>query len=316
MRREEKINFGIILRIGLSLLPILFGMTLPAMILCAFNIAMSFVVFGPKTSIVSSMCAICISMFFCSGYGNGAEVEGLFLALESILCAYACIYTIVKKKDFYSGVWLASAGYLIPSMISLKNSADNMGMSIAQYLVDIPTQMLKLQFEQLSGEAGAALDISVAEKIIDTSLSVTVMVIPSILIVVSIVVGYTVMWSVISRLRMLPIKHEHSFSTIRIQRIMVIIMLGAFVLFVLNMKSDLAYVFVNVFAILASLCLFAGISFVDYYLRIPVKNVIVRLIFYAVALLFAGTFVIPALCILAIVDSFADFRKIGRKELE
>ena len=88
--REEKIGFGIFIRVGVSLLPILFGFTLPAMIWCSFHIAMSYIAFGPLTSLVSSLCAICISMFFHGLFGADLQIEGLFMALQSIFCAAAC----------------------------------------------------------------------------------------------------------------------------------------------------------------------------------------------------------------------------------
>ncbi len=320
---RDKLNFRVILRIGFSLLPILFGMPTIAMVICAYNLAMSFVFCGPLTAFVSSLSAVCISMFFCSSYGVGAQLQGLFLAIEAILCAAACIYAVLFKKSFYPGVWLAAGGFLVPSFISLYNDAAKAGMSVAQYLTQLPLEMLRLQLESVPLELQQAGFNAVAvEKILEKVGEITVMVIPSMLILCSVVIGYIVVWSVTSQLRKLPFGIKHSFSHIRLPRSMVAVLALALILLVLGVWEELSYISANVFLVLIFLCFFAGMSFVDYYLRRIICGNFIRILIHIFVIITATTttmispfiniFVIYAL--IAVVDSFADFRKLSLEE--
>ena len=311
--RDEKLNFSVILRVVVSLFPLLFGMSLPAMIWCAFNIAMSYIVIGPKTGFVSSLCAICVSMLFCGTFGEWAKLEGLFIAAEAILCALACVYIVLKRKDFYTGLWLASAGYLIPNVISLRNAATEAGMNIAQFLTKLPLDMVKVQFDSMNAETGGAVDAAFFEQILDTVEKLTVAIIPSILIIVSVGVGYAVVWCVCARLRSLPIRIDHSFSMIKIPRTMSVVMIFSILICLLRLEETVNFVFLNVFAVLYCLCFFAGISLCDFFMRRFIKNPFMRVIVYGGAVVFASAFVTPVLSLLALIDSFVDFRKIRRR---
>lgn len=310
--REEKLGFGIILRIGVSLLPLLFGYGLPAVIWCAFNIAMSFIVFGPLTSVVSSMCAVCISMFFCGFFGEGAKLEGLFIGLQAIFCAAACIYAVAGKKKFFHGVWLASIGYLIPSFLSVKNAATASGMSVAQYLTELPFQMTKTEI--MAGMSDPALQAYAKEteavlEIIHTGL---MMIVPATLLISSVLVGYVIMWCVSARLRALPISFNHSFSEIKIPRLMVLFAVISLVISFLNL-GEVSVVALNVFVVLVSFFFFAGISFVEFFMRKKIKSGLIRIIIH-IAVFFSLSAIAGAVyVIIAVIDAFCDFRKIKKR---
>ena len=53
--RKERLNFGVVLRTIVSLLPMIFGIPTLAIITCSYNIAMSFMVFGPQTAFAASL---------------------------------------------------------------------------------------------------------------------------------------------------------------------------------------------------------------------------------------------------------------------
>lgn len=311
--KEEKLNFGIILRIGLSLLPILFGMPFPAMLWCSFNIAMSFIVYGPLTSLVSSLCAVCISMFFSGLFGEGAKLYGLYLALEAVLCAGACVYTVAKRKEFYSGVWLAAAGYLIPNVISLKTQAEGEGLNIAHFMTDEPVQIVRMQVEQISKTASLNMETEVIGKIIDIMHSAFIAIVPSMLVISGIIVGYIIMWCVCARLRSMPGSIQHSFSMIKIPRSMIILMLAALVVAFAGSDSTVGTVALNIFVTISYLCCFGGLSLADYFLRKPVKATPFRLLIYFGAFMSMSSILIIVFFFSGIVDSFFDFRKI-RKE--
>ena len=322
--REEKIGFGIFIRVGVSLLPILFGLTLPAMIWCSFHIAMSYIAFGPLTSLISSLCAICISMFFHGLFGADLQIEGLFMALQSIFCAAACVFTVVKRKDFYTGAWLSAIGFLIPCTMSIKNAATNAGLSITDYLTKVPVESLRIQIESSLKEAGVEIEALQLDKIFESVQNLVAMIVPAIIIVMSIIVGYIVIWCVCARLRKVPGAIQHSFSEIRIPRTMVIIIALVIGLLFLDVEKTVNYVAVNLLMILLCLCFFAGMSILDYYLRSSIKWKFARVMTHGVIILFSSSFlnfspyinIMTVYILLAIADSFFDFRKIRKRRTE
>lgn len=316
--REEKIRFDIIWKILLSLLPILLGMPTLAAVLLAYHIAMSFLFLGPLTSLVASLSGVCISMLFCGAFGEGAKAQGLFLGIEAVACAAACVYTVIKKKGFYSGVWTASLAYLCVSFAQLSSLAFSAGMSVAEYLTSAPIELFRMQIS-LVGES-EALSYNL-ENLIAVLEKVMQMVVPSVLVISSVLVGYAVMWLITVNLRKIPGGIAHSFATIKLPRTAVLLFLPLIVLFCLFPKGDAAYVFVNVLLVLTAGAFFAGLSLVDFYLRKVVKNTFLRILIHIFVIMcggmlsgispFVNTFTLYA--VIAAADSFADFRKIGKK---
>lgn len=310
--REEKLGFGIILRIGISLLPLLFGYSLPAVIWCAFNITMSFVMYGPLTSFVSSLCAVCISMFYCGFFGEGAKLDGLFIALQAVLSAAACIYAIAGRKSFFSGVWLASIGCLIPSFLSVKNAASSVGMSVAQYLTEVPFQITKAEMTATMSDPALQMYAADINQMLDNIHVVLMLVVPAILVISSVIVGYLVMWCVSVRLRTLPISFKHSFSEIKIPKLMVLFALLSIVLSCLNF-GEISAVALNVFVVLISFFFFAGISFLEFFMRKNIKSRTIRIIIHVAVFSSLSLLAGVAYILIAMLDAFFDFRKIKKR---
>lgn len=320
--RHERVNFGLFLRIGISLLPIIFGMPSFAMVFCAYNIAVSFLLSGPLTCIISALASVCISMFFFGSFGEGAKIQGLFLSLEAILCAAACIYSVVTQKKFFYGVWMAALGFLVPSFMSLRYEATAAGVSVAQYLTDVPIALMKEQMQMLFSQNSVELDFSIVEQIFSKLHSIIIAVIPSVLVISSVIIGYVVMWLVCLHHRKMPFGITSSFAHIKIPRTMVGVLLISLVLIFANISEAVSHISMNVFLILTGLCFFAGMSILDYYVRGLIKNGVFRLIIHILILLSSSTVtmispfinVFTVYAIAAVIDAFANFRKIGRDD--
>ncbi len=311
--KENKLRLSIIFRIGISLIPILFNMPLPAMIWCSFNIAISFIAFGPVTSIVGSLCAICFSMSFFSMYGEGAKLYGLFLSLEAILCAYAAIYTLVRRREFFSGVWLCAAGYLLPSVMSIRAQATKAGATVAQFLTGDVIEVFKVQMEEIVKNSGIAVDGDLVSKIADTVQRVTMAIVPSVLVIVSVIIGYIVMWCVTARLRMIPGSVRHSFSEIIIPRTMILFAIPTLVLYFVGLGDTVSAVTLNLFIIVMYLCFFSGLSFADFFLRKAIKATPIRVLVYIGAFMFLSSIIVMVITVVGILDSFFDFRKLRNR---
>lgn len=319
--RQEKVSFHIIWKILVALLPILFGMPTVAMVICAYNIAMTILCIGPVTAIVASLSAICISMFFCGTYGETAKLQGLFIGLEAALCGIMCAYAIIKKKGFYNGVWLAGGAFLILSFTEIYNNALKAGMSVAQFLTQMPMDIFKMQIASM-GEGGVNIPTETIDALIDTIGHIAVMIVPSILVISSLAVGYGVMWLVTAQMRRLPVGITHSFAKVKLPKTAVIITALSFALFIINPQGNFSYVFLNALMILAAVSFFAGISFVDFYLRRALKSTPLRVVIHILVILFSAVFsgispyvnLFVVYILLASVDAFANFRKIRKEE--
>jgi len=312
--RENKLNLGLIIRIFVSLLPILFGMPTVATILCAYNIAMTFIAFGPLPTVVSSLSAVAAAMLLASSYGVEGELSGLVLGLQAVLCALGCIVGLFMRKDFYYGLALATSGMLIPQLVYANFTAHVNGMSLADMLVPPKEEITKMisqfiEFPQYMQEASPFTPEHISELIRNT----TVMIIPSALIVSSMVLAYIVMWSVAAPLRRMP-NHQkiHSFSHIKLPRICTVITLLLIVVLLYGFggkNAVVSTVALNMLIILSTMALFAGIALADFFLRkaIPIK--FLRIIIH---IIIAFNF-FPIYILAAFVDSFANFRKLPKE---
>ena len=313
--RENKLNFGIIIRIFLSLLPLLFGMPTLATIFCAYNIAMTFIAFGPLPTVVSSLTAVAAAMFLASSYyGVEGEVSGLVFGLQAVLCATGCIAGLFIRKDFYRGLTLATSGMLAPQLIYARTTAHANGMSLADMLVPSKDEIAEIispfiEFPQYMNEASPFAPEHIAELVREF----TVMLIPSALIISSMVLAYIVMWAVAAPLRRMP-NHQkiHSFSHIRLPRICTILtlVLVAVLLYGFGGKNIMAStVMLNMIFVFSAMALFAGISLLDFYLR---KSISIKFLRVIIHIIIAFNF-FPIYILAAFLDSFANFRKLPKE---
>ena len=306
--RKEKLNFGIVIRVFVSLLPILFGMPTLAIISCAYNLAMSFMVFGPLTALVSSLCSICISMFLSGSYGPAAELSGLVWALQAILCSGGAIYGFLRKRKFSLGLSYATIGFLAPQFIYLQYSAHKEGITIAQALVP-SMEELKSLAAGFVANTQPHIDSSVVDRILNITHTVATMLIPSTLIVTSMVMSYIVLWAISAQMRKLPVGLVHSFSHIKVSRLTVLFATLSVVFIAVGLiTSDkmILAVALNMLVVLCAMCFFAGMSLVDFFARKFIPFTFIRLILHAIISLNAFFVYI----IIAFVDSFANFRKL------
>lgn len=275
---EERINFGIVIRTALSLLPLLFGLSAPAMVLCAYNIAMSYIICGPMTAIAASLCTVCLSMVLCGTFGAAGQLAGLYIGIQALLCGAACAYSVKKRRSFYFGMRLAAAAYLLPSCTELYFSAKKAGLSIADFLTKQPVELMQSQLRALGAQVGVSTD-AVAQAVSIVS-DFIVMIIPSVLIISSMVIGYTVMWCVCAPLRKTPMKIDHSFSKLRTPKTVAVLLAAALAAAALSGNDTVTYAAVNLAMIFSAVCFFGGMSIVDYYMRRVIGSTVLRVIIH------------------------------------
>ncbi len=320
--RKERLNFGVVLRTIVSLLPMFFGVPTLSIITCSYNIAMSFMVFGPLTALTTSLCTVCFSMFIGAGVGAGGELTALVIGLQAVLSALGCIYGYLYKKKFSVGMYCVAAGILIPEYLYVQYQASSQGMSVVQAMVPSAEEMKYIVYQALSNLPEAELGVLAPEinKVISLTHNFVSMLIPSVFIIVSLILAYLVMWAVSVQLRKLPVGIKHSFSRIKIPKTMtVVFLLVVFTLIITGVSERLVIpafattVLLNMVVVLQILAMFSGISFIDYFLRKIVRFTAFRVIIY-IGTIIVFPIVSIAYTIAGCIDSFADFRKLKPAE--
>ena len=318
--RKERLNFGVVLRTIVSLLPMIFGIPTLAIITCSYNIAMSFMVFGPLTAFAASLCTVCFSMFI--GAGAGGELTALVIGLQAVLSALGCIYGYLYKKKFSVGMYWTAAGILIPEYLYAQYQASSRGLSVVQAMVPSVEEMKNVVYLALSNLPEEELGVLAPEinKVMNLINNFVSMLIPAVFIIVSLTLAYVIMWAVSVQLRKLPVGMKHSFSKIKIPKTMTIVFLLVILILILTgiseklaIPASVTAVLFNMMLVLQTLAMFSGISFIDYFLRKIVRFTAFRVIIYV------GTIVVLpivsiAYTIAGCIDSFADFRKLKPAE--
>ncbi len=316
--REDKLNFGILIRIFVSLLPILFGMPTVAAITCSYTVAMTFLTGGIVSTIACSLTGIAAAMFLSSSsYGEGGTLMGLMIGVQAVLCAGGGIIGLFKKKDFYKALFLATIGVLIPELIYLNSTAHAEGMSLAEMLVPTVAELKEIigsTFKSMPSDAQNLLlqqGLSV-DAVSELVRNFTVMVIPSALILVSMITAYIVMWAVTAHIRKYPNEKIHSFSKIKLSpicSILAVVFTAALLFGAGQINSIVSVVLVNMLIILIAMAFFSGISLVDFYFRKALPFKIIRIIIHVVTVTnFSLVYILAAF-----VDSFANFRKLPKQ---
>lgn len=228
------------------------------------------------------------------------------------MCRRVHICGCEEKGLFYRHLYVCGS-VLVLSVANLRILSSKAGQSIADFLTAAPLEFLKTQAETVP--AGNAVSADNITKLIDYIGKITVMLLPSVLVVSSVVVGYIVMWCVAVSLKRTPLSMNHSFAQLKMPKSAFFVMIAVFLLWHIGGKA--AGVLGNVFAILWALFFICAVSLVDFFLRKAIKpaflRVIIHFVIYSVFSVlvrinpFVNIFVLYV--ILASVDSFVDLRR-------
>lgn len=323
--RQEKLGFGIIVRMLISLIPILFGMPMAAVILCAYNLVMSYIVFGPITCTVSALSATLISMLLYGfSFGDGAQTTGLCMALISILCAVGCMQCIRRRVEFFRGVWIASLCALVPLYIWLNYISAQAGMSVSAYFVFTTGELFRMAVsiaaEQVPSEMNAVL--ASFEAVAEHAAYLAGVLVPAVVIILSVLIGYITMWAVNAQLQRTGYPIRHKFSQIRIPLPMVLMLILSIVLAYMGINETVSTLALNTGVITVVFCMAAGMSFVEYYLQKARLKTFVRVLIHffiinaSLGMSAASPFfnAYTVYVVLACLDAVFNFRKIGRNQ--
>lgn len=311
--RENKFGLFAIIRPILFLLPLMLGSPFIAFCLCAFNAAMTIIESGPVYGGIIEAVTAAASVFVCISMGFGTAY-GVFFAMQIVLVSLVFAVCLLSRRSFRTGLLFSSAAYGLPSLINLKFEADDAGLSIADSILSGITGPMRESIDSVLSQNGVNSDF--AEQIFDIIENTLRLCLPSILIIIAIVGGYAVMWMVSRPLRMTILDNGHSFGNIRLgYSSMAYAVIMAALLFIPG--ENVRVIAVNGLLVFAFLAFAAGMSLVDFLMRIKIKSYTARIFIHAAIIVFGSVlssvmplFNVFIIYILAgITDCFVSIRK-------
>ncbi len=312
MNENNKSVLFIILRPILFLLPLAFGSPFISYCLCAFNAAITIVgnrLIGAAVEVITALGAIML----CATMGLGTAY-GVFFAMQIVAVSAVCALCIMTRRSFASGLLLSSTAYGLIALMQLKASAGAEGLSIADSLVSGVVTPLRESIDSVLTQNG--IDAGTAEQLFSTIESSLRLSLPSMIIIYAIVSGYFVMWMVSRSFRSTPLGNGHSFGNIRVGY-PAVIYAAVMGLLLLIPNESVRLISVNGLIVFVFLAFCAGLSLVDFLMRIKIKSIFARCLLHVAIIIFCSLLgsVIPIFNILllyaaaGVVDCFVSIRK-------
>ncbi len=296
-------------RIMIALLPLLFGAPFLSYFLCAWNVTMAVILGGPARGGLTGAITAALTAAVCALGGLGAAY-GALMAAQILLVSTACAVCVLTRRPFSAGLTACSAAYGLIQLAELKLQAEQAGLSIAESLLSGLNGPLRESFTAAIEQSG--LDASLADRFFSAAQTAVRSSIPSAIVIISLVGGYSVMWAVSHTLRETPLSNGHSFSNIR-PGLPAALYAAVMAALLLVKNEGVRIVAVNGLIVFAFLLFADGMSLVDWLLRLKVRRVGVRLLIHFALLaigLLAPLFNVVLIYMLAgLVDCFVPIRK-------
>ncbi len=304
-----------VMRTMVSLLPLLLGLPMLSFCFCVQNMVMNTVLKGEVYGGVSILVTSALGGLICAFCGYGAAYGGFF-ALQLALGAALCTVSAVTGRSFSTGLLLTAVGYGLGNILQLGHSANEAGLSVADYMfsgVQEELDRMSASYEAQLAASGVDIDVSQFMDMLSDGLKSCV---PAYIVISCILAGYIAMWMVSRALRQTPLDNGHSFAFIRLS--IPSLCFGGAMLALLFVPSDtVKLVGVNGFIVFGALAFAAGMSLIEFLLRRKVKGLFARIALHALIIFgglalsaflpFANIFILYAL--LGIVDCFVSVRK-------
>ena len=305
----------IMMRLFIALIPLALGWPVLAFCFCAYNLVMITATRGGIYGGITVTAASFAAAALCYLFGYGAVYSGFF-AVELLLASTLCALSVITRRSFSTGLLLTSLGYGIGSVMNLKYMADEAGLSIADYMFSGLEDVLGQTISSFGeGFHFAGITYS-AEELLSIITNALKSCIPAAVIISALTAGYIVMWMVSKSLRGTPLNNGHSFAGIRLS--LPAVGFGLVMLAALFLPGNMAgLVGINGLLIFLALAFFAGMSLIEFLMRLKIQSSFARIMLHTLILI--GGYLITAFlpvvniffiyALFGIVDSFASIRK-------
>lgn len=312
--RENR--FNTFLRPILFMLPLMLGSPFISFCMCAFNSAMTIIGSGPVAGGIITAVTALIGAVMCAMMGLG-ESYALAFAMELVLASVVCALCVLRRKSFRTGVLLSSVAYGAPMLYNLKVQADNAGLSIADNLLAGLFDPMREVLSQTAARYG--IDPEQVLEMFELMKKGVGYCLPAVMVVSAWMAGYVLMWMVSRALRSTPLDNGHSFAQIRLP--LAALAYGAAMIILMFVPLDWARIIaVNGLLVLMVMAFAAGMSLLEYIMRLKIKSSMTRIFIHCAILGFSmflspimplfNIFSVALIYILAAVtDAFVSIRK-------
>ena len=243
------------------------------------------------------------------------NVSGIFMLLSFLPASIALNYTIKGRKTSLETMVISTLVLIVSFFIVLSIMRDIAGVSIVAQLEEFYTEFLNAQIELLKETGLSNYELLKVTDFLESKLSETLLIIPSIIMIFSLITAYLNYLLSVLILRKLGygIVCIPKFSRFSLPNNILlgigIMFLGAFLLKVFKL-SYYKTIFLNITTIVSFVFFLQGLAIIDYRLIKKNRNWFLRVL----AILFF-TMILPLggfITILGVLDVFFDFRKLRR----
>lgn len=255
-----------------------------------------------------------------------ASMQNMYVDLFSVLIDFLNLlaigitagYVLKYNKSFFTAVSAVSFAQLFVTILALLYVKRG-GSDIFEMYVGAPIDMYSDAFMRAFSQSGvySKENAEVFSNILDMVYTVIKMFMPSIIIISSVITAFftftvtkkTIEFSVKQKLSVMP------FSHIRLGKKTSLALTVLILLLFIMQRSMFSDALSNILVLMLFAHFVCGVSVIDFYFAKTRLNWLIRLIIYAVVLMFAcmsAPFLLPGLVIVGMLDSRYDIRKIGQ----
>jgi len=288
--------------------------------------------------LASVLCAYCfascsntvggINIFVSSGIVYvlyGFNPAGLIIPAMAFIPGIISWIMISKKSTYYSHLIGVTVGFLAVFGLALYILGSVSGVGVSGWIDNIGMSFkneLKYMLENgnaLAREAMGSYEIAISydniEMLIDALVALIKMILPSLLIIISMLPGYihmVLMNVLVKRTEGVRMDYVYLDSHCAPRSMSYVYFVMSIIVMFSGDGGATPVVLNNAIIILDLILAFCGLSFIESKFSNKLKIKAVRVIIYVAAMLFASSIVVQILSIIGMFDSFSDFRGIRR----
>lgn len=297
--------------IGIMILFTIFGIHYMPIILFLFPVA--FVIIAVKNGIVQSILSMIITLIIISILVS--QEWGIYLFISFVPITLVLTQTIKKRRKSIEVLGYSSIAFFLSSLLILGIVNTTNGMSFVSQLEEVFKQILSIQIDVFKDRGLTSYEILKIRDYFEEFYKSFILIIPTLLLVSSLIVSYINYSLSVLGLRKLGIGiiTIPRFSKFKLPSNFIPGTLVMFIALFIIKKLNFPYydnIVLNLGSLIALAFYIQGLAIVDFYLIKLKTKFMFRLIFLTFTILMAPLMtIIP---IIGLIDLLFDFRKIGR----
>ena len=244
---------------------------------------------------------------------SGGALQVLIIAAMGFVPGLASGYSQKRCNDYYTSLGITCTAFAVMTAALLFYGASYVDGGI-NAVFNATADAMKESMNAIAKTEGIPFPEGYGQ-LIDTAVSYMKMLLPSMVIIFSMIAGYIHITAVhFFAVKVSGICPNYiPFDMHKAPRhISYVYFIAAVLLMFLNSDGKYYVIMNNVVSIFDAILAFCGLSFIENKFKGKVKIGVLRALIYGAVLIVAKSFAVEILSLAGMLDSFADFRKIGR----